>query len=479
LDSGSLAADLMYPGSDDTLTLIESSYDSDMVPLLLNAAHDLVYLAGHGNYNGISTGDERFKAGDHATYGDTAALDNLANAVIVTSGCHNGVSFGNHLYHAPDAGTTYSDFPEEFGALQVGVYVAATGITNVSLSGDDTSADQVIRNERLATYVIQHLIQDGNITAGEAFRRAVNSYVSDSGSIGAVQRRVIAITTLYGIPNYRAPLQLSLQPSPVEYALEPTWVDPPPCGDPALVRYLVQWDLRHWDTVYPGGGPDWYLRIQGASFNDAVNGPLLPVIKSEIVLPPGSTIIGVEWDRAASESTSWVASGPLYSPPAGEEEVPWSVPSRIDGGQIDQITQLYGAYTTTSSGGAGTVAGLGITPLLHDSGTLSTTLWTKLVFTVTVQAGPSGDTDGDGLPDYWEASRDLDLNDPLGDQGANGDPDQDDLENAQEFLRGLDPQDPDTDNDGWSDWAEIGWGTDPLNPGSHPVRVYLPVLWRG
>ena len=138
--------------------------------------------------------------------------------------------------------------------------------------------------------------------------------------------------------------------------------------------------------------------------------------------------------------------------------------------------QPYGAYTTTTTGGAGTLAGLRIVPLQHDSRTLSTTLWTKLVFTMTCQAGASTDADGDGLPTYWEASLGLDPNDATGDDGASGDPEDDDLSNDEEFSRGTDPQDPDTDDDGWSDGEEVTWGTDPLNPGSHPYRILLPLV---
>jgi len=488
VDGGTLAADYMDPGTDDAL--VQSSFDSNDVPPKMNGMNDLVYFGGHGDYNAISTGGESFKAGNHSSYGDTAALNDMPDAVIVTSGCHNGVNFGNQLYHAPDAGTTYSEFPEEFAERLAGVYVGATGYTIISGSGASTDVSLVGHNEKLSTYVIKHLDQDGNITAGEAFRQAVNSYVTDVGSIGTRERRVIAITTLYGIPNYRPPQLFVIPwPLPVEYWLWPWWIDPPPYLDPGLFRYRVELELYDWTIRWPGPGPEWYLDIPGAAYWGGATEPLLPVLKAGVVLPPGSTIEGVEWDQAASESATWTADGPMYSPPATETtEGPIHVPlTTEDPLRVQSLEPLvpehqglfpdqpYDPYTTTTTGGAGTLAGLRILPLQHDPQTLDTTLWTKLVFTVTCQAGASTDADGDGLPTYWEASLGLNPNDATGDNGASGDPDDDSLSNDQELSLGTAPQDPDTDDDGWSDGEEVTWGTNPLNPGSRPQRIFLPL----
>ena len=477
VDSGTLAASDMGPGADDTL--VAGSFDSNDVPPKLNAANDMVYVGGHGNYNSISAGGESFKAGDHDSYGDTAALKDMPNAVIATSGCHNGASFGNQLYHAPISGTTtYSEFPEEFAERLVGVYVGATGYTAISTSGTSTAAGDVWGNEKLSTSIIKHMYQDGNITAGEAFRRSVNDYVTDAGSISDCTRRIIAITTLYGIPNYRAPIQLLPLPWPVEwYWMEKLWIDPPPYVDPGPFRYRVELELPDWTIRQPGAGPEWYLEIPGASYWGSDTEPLMPVLTAGMILPPGSTVDGVEWDQAASESTTWTADGSMYMPTLGDGTGEGMVQGVFEHKGLFP-DQPYAAYTTTTSGGAGTLAGLRIVPLQHISETLETTLWTKLAFTVTCQTGSSTDGDGDGLPTYWEASLGLDPNDGTGDNGADGDPDGDDLGNDQEFGRGTDPQDPDTDDDGWSDGDEVMWGADPLNPGDHPRSVFLPLVLR-
>ncbi len=85
------------------------------------------------------------------------------------------------------------------------------------------------------------------------------------------------------------------------------------------------------------------------------------------------------------------------------------------------------------------------------------------------------DGDGDGLPDSWEQTHNLDPDDngldPNNngvagnpDNGAAGDPDLDTVTNNEEFNNGTDPRDSDSDDDTIPDAQEIAAGTNPNDP---------------
>ena len=84
------------------------------------------------------------------------------------------------------------------------------------------------------------------------------------------------------------------------------------------------------------------------------------------------------------------------------------------------------------------------------------------------------DSDGDGLPDGWEAAHGMDplaanTGDPRTD--ASADPDLDGLTNAQEAALGTDPFQPDTDGDGMDDGWESRHGFDPTTHNDDTART--------
>jgi len=71
------------------------------------------------------------------------------------------------------------------------------------------------------------------------------------------------------------------------------------------------------------------------------------------------------------------------------------------------------------------------------------------------------DSDGDGLPDFWEISQGLN---PQNDQDALQDSDGDGLSRLEEFQWGTADNQSDTDNDGLNDFWEVTYGTKALVP---------------
>jgi len=68
------------------------------------------------------------------------------------------------------------------------------------------------------------------------------------------------------------------------------------------------------------------------------------------------------------------------------------------------------------------------------------------------------DTDGDGMPDWWEDENDLEK---TSDSDEETDPDDDGLKNFEEYQHDTDPNDDDTDADGIKDGWEVEMGLDP------------------
>jgi hypothetical protein len=75
----------------------------------------------------------------------------------------------------------------------------------------------------------------------------------------------------------------------------------------------------------------------------------------------------------------------------------------------------------------------------------------------------NADTDGDTLPDGWEAQYSLNPLSTTGTNGASGDPDHDGLTNALEYAAHTNPINPDSDGDTLPDGWEVHYGLNPLS----------------
>ena len=83
---------------------------------------------------------------------------------------------------------------------------------------------------------------------------------------------------------------------------------------------------------------------------------------------------------------------------------------------------------------------------------------------------PSIDTDGDGMPDWWEEL--YGLNSSVSNV-AGSDADVDDVPDEQEFIAGTNPTNPNSDGDQYDDGVEVQSG---MNPTSDDSDFYSPIL---
>ena len=147
------------------------------------------------------------------------------------------------------------------------------------------------------------------------------------------------------------------------------------------------------------------------------------------------------WSTAASSTQD--ATGPAITVGPVVTTLAGAKGSASDPAGVTAVV-FNGSSATTGNGFAQWVApagsltpGVNLVPVSASDGALppNTTTGTASVFFATM----SGDADGDGLPDAWEAQHDLDLFSALGDHGALGDRDRDGIANLLELAFGLDP----------------------------------------
>ncbi len=131
------------------------------------------------------------------------------------------------------------------------------------------------------------------------------------------------------------------------------------------------------------------------------------------------------------------------------------------------FTQDYVMTVLASSAQGAAVTGANRIEISRTGG--SPNAWIQFDY-VTLEVDPTAltDTDGDGLPQWWEL--DSGLSDTNGADAA-ADSDADGSTNTQEFARGTNPRLADTDGDGLKDGVETNTGTyvSPTNTGTNPL----------
>lgn len=134
------------------------------------------------------------------------------------------------------------------------------------------------------------------------------------------------------------------------------------------------------------------------------------------------------------------------------------------GDNLAALTQVVDGQPTSSTVVSAPTAGTWYWRVdSYPDGDANGTPVTGQVFSFTI-----ADTDGDGLPDWWEIQY---FGGPTA-ADANADPDNDGLTNLEEFIRGTDPTNPDTDGDGLPDGVETATGiwVSPNDTGTHPLN---------
>jgi len=353
-------------------TLIANGFDSTLVPPKMEAKDDLVYIGGHGNYNLMKTRAspyDAFMAGDHATFGDTWAIDMLPTAVVIAAGCHNGALLPNKTYHAPDlGGTSYHDFPEEFADIGAIAYLGSTGFTWITTGDLANDASTGFSEELCATTVRKYA---GGVTIGEAYRRAANAYYNlHKNALRVADKKVLGIHQLYGMPGYEATAGTC---GGQGYSFGDTmWTQN---GDIVMVETTLTVDS--W-TLDPSG----VVVIPGADYTGGPDTPVLPVLlyTEPGPVPPGTCVKSAFFLFAAPPSQSTDLMNVV--PTTGVGNASTSIPP-----QTFYYPDFYppvqcSGYVTPNVGGVDAEVGMVIHPVQYNPMTGATRVWEQMLLVI-------------------------------------------------------------------------------------------------
>jgi formylglycine-generating enzyme required for sulfatase activity len=468
LDDGNEAAKHLSVLDTNVTKLIDCSIDGVTARTTISKEHGIDYIASHGSYNHMDLNSGIILYVGDSTTASVLDIPTLEGAVILANGCHVGVNVSDRL----GKHVLKHDFPQDFAEKGAFVYIAPTAFSPASPTFC-TSLPILAYSEVLFNYILEYLADQSVPSIGDAFMKAKNKYAGQF-PYSNTDRKVMAMTTFYGIPNARiknnsTASQSQVQSKPIEWPsglrAEPAGAKPRLKG--ALMSTMITFDIQNYSLDNSAG----LVEIPGARQVSALNKPILPSVLLEKVLPSESTVSNVNLVAAQS---SYV-------------DVPFQVSiggiATSEGTTSGVFTEtgfypvsLWQIATAGTLGGDGVMIELNVMPVQYDQQTKTVRIWQKLVIEMTYSVATSIDTDGDGLPDYWEQNYDLDPFNDSGDSSANADIDNDGLTNLQEYVYDTNPRMYDTDGDDVGDGTEVVYGTDPNNYFSRPYLIYLPVV---
>jgi len=162
---------------------------------ILNRHHDITSINGHANYEMFLTPDDR-----NIWTSDIAnTRTDFAGTLFYTVGCHSGLNVADKL-----------DLPESLAIKQAN-YIANTGYGIGGLDGIELS-------EELMWNLTKELVKS-QTTLGKALLNAKQQYFADNPNFGPFDEKIVAESTLYGLPMYQVTSQATAKLSPAITAI--------------------------------------------------------------------------------------------------------------------------------------------------------------------------------------------------------------------------------------------------------------------
>ncbi|MEK8017371.1 MAG: PKD domain-containing protein, partial [Candidatus Parabeggiatoa sp.] len=163
---------------------------------ILNRPHDITSINGHAYYEMFLTPDDK-----HIWASDFAnSSTDFAGTLFYTVGCHSGLNVTDKL-----------DLPESLAIKQAN-YIANTGYGIGGLNGIELS-------EELMWNLTKELVKS-QTTLGKALLNAKQQYFADNPNFGPFDEKIVAESTLYGLPMYQVTSSATAKLSPAITAIQ-------------------------------------------------------------------------------------------------------------------------------------------------------------------------------------------------------------------------------------------------------------------